>query len=138
MTIDNITTIGNVIFITPETLERHGFPRDICGTHPFVVLDVTCRDRSNECLAVSNEWCLAVPLTTKGSRHSAVRIPDEFLRGTDAFRSRASYVYSVWYARWIPAWALLEATAPSPAARHNGNHLTAEGVRFVLDRVGGR
>jgi|688.fasta_scaffold1368324_1 hypothetical protein len=127
MTIDIISTIGNVIFFKPETLVRLGSPQDICGTHPFVVLDVACRDGFNV--------CLVVPLTTKGSRHSAVRIPDEFLCGTDAFRSRASYVYSVWYAHWIPAWALLEATAPSPAARHNGNHLTAAGVRFVLDRI---
>jgi len=127
MNIDIISTIGNVIFFTPEKLEPFNFALDICGTHPFVTLDVACRDGFTE--------CLVVPLTTKGSRHSAVRIPDEFLRGTDAFCARPSYVYSVRYAYWITAFALLEATAPSPDARHNGNHLTAEGVRLVLGRI---
>lgn len=127
MTIDIISTIGNVIFITPEILDGLDFAQDICDTHPFVTLDKRCRGGFTE--------CLVVPLTTKGSRHSAVRIPNEFLRGTDTFRSRASYVYSVRYAQWIPAWALLEASAWGPAAPHNGNHLTAEGVRFVLDRI---
>jgi hypothetical protein len=127
MTIDIISTIGNVIFITPEKLELEDFTQHIRGDHPFVVLDVACRDGFNV--------CLVVPLTTKGSRHSAVRIPDDFLGGTDAFRSRTNYVYSKWYAQWIPAWALQLATFPNPDALHNGNHLTAEGVRFVLDRV---
>jgi hypothetical protein len=127
MTIDTISTVGNIIFFTPEILKRLGFPQDICWTHPFVVLCVECRDGFT--------WCLVVPLSSKGSRRGAVRIPDEFLRGTDAFRSRASYVYDMRYAQWIPAWALLEATAPNPGAWHNGNHLTAEGVRFVLDHI---
>ena len=127
MTIEIIATIGNVIFVSPETLEHLGYACDIRGVHPFVVLDIECWDGFTE--------CLVVPLTTKGSRWSAVRVPDEFLRGTDAFCSRANYVYSAWYAHWIPAWALLEATAPSPSAWHNGNHLTAEGVRFALDHI---
>lgn len=127
MTIDTISTIGNVIFTSPEILSGLGFDLDIRGTHPFVVLDRAYRDGFTQ--------CLVVPLTTKGSRWSSVRIPDEFLRGTHAFQSRPSYVYSVWYAYWIPAWALLEATAPSPDARHNGNQLTPEGVQFVLGRI---
>ena len=121
MTIEIISTIGNVVFITPEILERLGFTRDICGTHPFVVLDVKCRDGFTE--------CLVVPLTTKGSRHSAVRLPDEFLRGTIF----ASLTYDT--GSWTPGGATAAACG-STRASERMPHRDREKIRwqFLLGR----
>jgi hypothetical protein len=127
MNINTLSTVGNVAFLSPETLEDYGFPCDIQGVHPFLVLDAVVRD--------GHTHSLVVPLTTKGSRWTSVRIPDEFLRGTVLFCSRTSWVYSALYARWYPTWALLEAVSPSPDTRHNGNRLTVAGVRFVLNLI---
>jgi hypothetical protein len=124
MTIDDVSRPGNIIFLDPNRLRAEGFGCPICGNHPFAVL------QSEH--ARGETWCLVVPMTSKGSRSTAIRIPPAMLNGTPKFVSTPAFIYSCFYATWYPAWLLLEACTPSSRTAHNGNRLTAECLAYVL------
>ncbi len=127
MTLNDLSTPGNIIFLDPRKLEEHGYLQQIRGVHPYLVIDAV-----SPCGQTVSH---VIPLTSKGSRAGAVSVPAEFRRGTDKFMSRPCYLYSVSYAQYIPTWVLLEAVSPGANAQHNGNHLTPAGVLFVRERV---
>jgi hypothetical protein len=127
MSIGAIAIVGNVLYLSPEALEEHGFIRDIRGPHPFVVLRVETNSEFT--------YCLMVPLTTKGSRNDAIPISRELRRGTDKFCKAECYVYSKRYAHWYAAWAVQEALNRGPNASHGGDVLTQEGTTYVLGSV---
>ncbi len=124
MTIDDVSRPGNIIFVDPNRLRADDYGCPICGVHPFAVLQ-------NEHVR-GETWCLVVPMTSKGSRLTAIRLPPAMLSGTTKFLSTPAFIYSCLYANWYPAWLLLEACKPGPSAAHNGNRLTAEGLSYVL------
>lgn len=127
MSLDDVSQPGNIIFLDPNHLRAEQFGCPIHGVHPFAVL------QSEQ--VQGETWCLLVPLTSKGSQATAVRIPTAMLCGTPKFLSRPTFLYSCFYAGWYPAWLLQEACMPRPSIAHDGNRLTLEGVSFVLGWV---
>lgn len=127
MTLDDFSKSGTIVWLCPKLLAEFGYSQPIIGVHPYLVFEVAAKDGMTQ--------SRVIPLSSKGSRADAVRIPTEYLRGPSKFVSRPCFLYSLGYAMWIPAWVLLEATSPGPDAQYNGHRLTPDGVDFVLRKV---
>jgi len=122
LSLHDVTTSGNVIFVDPLELDRFGFPIPIRGVHPFLIVgESAARDGTTHAHVVA--------LTSKGSRTPGPAIPTDLRTGTPSFLSQPCFVYARSYHWQLPAWVLLEA---SIRCTHNLNRVLPLGVTHAL------